>query len=237
MRLHVMTANLWGLPWPFSTDRVGRGARFAAFLARISPDIVGLQEVWWPWRSRLRVVPLHTPRSWRDAGLALSGRLTHESRVALEPFRNHRSTDRLKRKGLLHSAIRAAGVDVQVIVTHFQAGRRHRAVRLQQAEALVALVERITAPVICMGDFNFYEGNDTEAEERLGGAGLRDAALAVGNASPTFWSPDETERFDRIYVRDGASASVAIQAVRVLGDEHHQWSDHAPLSAMVEVGG
>jgi endonuclease/exonuclease/phosphatase family metal-dependent hydrolase len=47
----------------------------------------------------------------------------------------------------------------------------------------------------------------------------------------------QVERFDRICLRDGASASLAVRAARVLGDDHALWSDHAPLAAVVEVTG
>ena len=235
MELRVITANLWGLPWPVSRDRVGRKLRFADLLARVRPDIVGLQEVWWPWRLRFPVAPLHVPRSWRDAGLALSGGLRPESQVHLVPFRHHRGADRLKRKGILHSIVRVGEVELRVFVTHFQAGRRHAAVRLRQAHALRALVERVREPVVCLGDFNFYSGDDGRSSELLAEAGLRDTALTMGNVSPTFWSRGESERFDRIYVRDGASSSIAPRSVTVLSGKDNPWSDHAPVSAVLDL--
>ena len=122
MVINVLTANLWGLPWPVSHDRVDRKIRFGELLAHLSPDIVGLQEVWWPWRSRFPGAPLHIPRSWRDAGLALSGSLARDIRVDLLPFRHHRGADRLKRKGILHSVVRAGETELRVIVTQTLAG-------------------------------------------------------------------------------------------------------------------
>jgi endonuclease/exonuclease/phosphatase family metal-dependent hydrolase len=235
VEIRVLTANLWGLPWPVSRDRVGRKERFAEFLARLSPDIVGLQELWWPWRLRFPVAPLRMPRSWRDAGLALCGRLASDGRVDLVPFRYHRGADRLKRKGILHGVIRAGEAELRVIVTHFQAGRRHATIRLRQAHALRALVERVREPVVCLGDFNFYAGDDARSSELLAGAGFRDAAVATGNLSPTFWSRGESERFDRIYVRDGASASITPRSVMVLSGKDNPWSDHAPVSAVLDL--
>lgn len=231
----MLTANLWGLPWPVSRDRVGRKERFAEFLVRLGPDIVGLQELWWPWRLRFSVAPLRMPRSWRDAGLALCGRLASDGRVDLVPFRYHRGADRLKRKGILHGVIRAGEAELRVIVTHFQAGPRHATIRLRQAHALRALVERVREPVVCLGDFNFYAGDDARSSELLAGAGLRDAAVATGNLSPTFWSRGESERFDRIYVRDGASVSIAPRSVMVLSGKDNPWSDHAPVSAVLDL--
>lgn len=103
-----------------------------------------------------------------------------------------------KRKGILHGIVRAGEAEVRVIVTHFQAGRRHATIRLRQAHALRALVERVTEPVVCLGDFNFYTGDDARSSELLAGAGLRDAAVATDALSPTFWSRGESDRFDRI---------------------------------------
>jgi len=234
MEVRVLTANLWGLPWPVSRDRVGRKSRFADLLELVQADIVGLQEAWWPWRARFPVT-LHVPRSWRDAGLALSGAMARESRVHLVPFRHHRGADRLKRKGILHSVIRVGEIELQVFVTHFQAGRCHAAVRLRQAHALRTLVERVKEPVVCMGDFNFYDGDDGRASELLAEAGLRDTALTTGNVSPTFWSRAESQRFDRIYVRDGASVSIDPRSVTVLSGKDNPWSDHAPVSAILDL--
>ena len=235
MDVRVLTANLWGLPWPVSRDRVGRKLRFADLLARVQPDIAGLQEAWWPWRARFPVVPLHVTRSWRDAGLALAGALTLESRVHLVPFRHHRGADRLKRKGILHTIIRVGDMELQVFVTHFQAGRCHAAIRLRQAHALRTLVERVKEPVLCMGDFNFYAGDDSRASELLAEAGLCDTALMTGNVAPTFWSRGQSERFDRIYVRDGASVSIGPRSVTVLSGKDNPWSDHAPVSAVLDL--
>jgi len=52
---------------------------------------------------------------------------------------------------------------------------------------------------------------------------------------PTFWSGDTAERFDRIYVRDGNSTSIAVQSLTVLSGQRNPWSDHAPVSAFLEV--
>jgi len=235
MKVRVLTANLWGLPWPVSRDRAGRKARFAEFLSDLRADIVGLQEVWWPWRARFPVAPLHIPRSWRDAGLALSGRLARDSRVHLVPFRHHRGADRLKRKGVLHGIIRAGELEVRVIVTHLQAGRRHAAIRLRQVQTLAALLERVRDPVVCLGDFNFHAGDDARSSELLADAGLRDTAIATGNLAPTFWLHGEPERFDRIYVRDGVSVGIRPQSVSVLSGRDNPWSDHAPVSAVLEL--
>ncbi len=76
--------------WEPSVTQVVRKVRLGELLARLGPDIVGLQEVWWPWRSRFPIVPFHVSRSRRDARLALSGRLASDSRVDLVPFRHHR---------------------------------------------------------------------------------------------------------------------------------------------------
>jgi endonuclease/exonuclease/phosphatase family metal-dependent hydrolase len=96
-------------------------------------------------------------------------------------------------------------------------------------------VERVKEPVLCMGDFNFYDGQDGRSGELLAEAGLRDAALMTGNVSPTFWPRGESERFDRIYVRDGASASIGPRSLTVLSGKDNPWSDHAPLSAVLDL--
>lgn len=44
--MKIMTANLWGLPWPLSKDKTTRLERFVEIVEKKSPDIICLQEVW-----------------------------------------------------------------------------------------------------------------------------------------------------------------------------------------------
>ncbi len=125
LELQVLTMNLWGLPWPVARDRRDRKRRFLEHMLQFPYDLVGIQELWWPWRRSLRRAPLVLPRSRRDSGLVLAGRLPLHGAARVEPFRDHAGPDRLKRKGLLRAVV-APHPEVRLctVVTHLQAGRR-----------------------------------------------------------------------------------------------------------------
>lgn len=241
--IDLLTVNLWGLPWPAARDRGLRKRRFVEHLHDRSYDLVGIQELWWPWRRSVRRAPLHLPRSRRDSGLALAGRLRlGESRV--EHFRHHRGVDRLKRKGVLRASAQVAhGVGLSVAVVHLQAGRRHGRLRSRQVEQLLRALESELRPVALMGDFNFYAEveEDQQSAERLASVGFGDAALAVGRCEPTFVPSNpyvpgrcKAERFDRVYLRSASGVELRPLESEVVHTEH-PLSDHHPLRVRVRL--
>jgi endonuclease/exonuclease/phosphatase family metal-dependent hydrolase len=241
--LDLLTVNLWGLPWPVSRHRAVRKHRFVAHLRDRAYDLVGIQELWWPWRRSAKRAPLHVPKSRRDSGLALAGRLRlGESRV--EHFDHHGGVDRLKRKGVLRARAQApAGADLSVAVVHLQAGRRHWALRSRQLEQLLAGLESERRPVVLMGDFNFYAdvAEDQRSAERLAAAGFDDAARSLGRCEPTFVSSNpyvpgrnRAERFDRVYLRDASDVALRPLDSEVVRTER-PLSDHQPLRVRVRV--
>jgi len=231
VELELLTVNLWGLPWPVARDRVRRTKRLNAHLAERAYDLVGIQELWWPWHRRLDLASVQLPATRRDSGLALAGGLASPHGVQVAHFRHHRGPDRLKRKGVLWAvAGTREGARLRIGVTHLQAGRRHAHVRARQVEEIVARVEAERAPVVLMGDFNLYA--DSEVDQRsarsLHEAGLVDAARALAQEEPTFGSG---ERFDRIYLRGGPEASLEPVEAEVLKES--RVSDHHPVRVRV----
>jgi len=243
--LDLLTVNLWGLPWPFSRDRRARERRFAEHLSGGAYDLVGVQELWWPWRRALARGPLVIPSSPRDAGLALAGRLPiREARV--EHFRDHCGIDRLKRKGVLYARADAPrGAVLAVAVLHLQAGRRHASVRARQLDELLCGLGSETGPVVLLGDFNFYADvvEDQRSADRLVAAGFCDAAHVVDRPEPTFVASnpyvrrsEAGERFDRVYLRDGSDLRLRPVATEVV-HAPSPLSDHHPLRVRVRLTG
>jgi endonuclease/exonuclease/phosphatase (EEP) superfamily protein YafD len=245
--LDLLTVNLWGLPWPFARERLQRKRRLAAHLAGRAYDLVGIQELWWPWRSAFETPALRVPRSRRDAGLALAGRLlTARDGVRVAHFRHHRGPDWLKRKGVLWAEVETAdGRALRVGVTHLQAERRHAGTRARQVDEIVARVEAERGPVVLMGDFNLHAESeeDCRSAERLHATGLVDAALELGREEPTYGvaSPYERgggrgERFDRVYLRAGARTSLRPLEAAVIDVAGGPVSDHHPVRVRVRIG-
>lgn len=233
--LSVVTLNAWGLPAPVAVDRRGRLPRIARWLDEQGYDVAGLQEV---WRGALRLLPrpgagLMAPQAGQDHGLALV--TPHEVHgTEIHAYSSERGFDAWKGKALLvaHLAV-DDGRELTVGVTHLQAGggRRNSAVRSQQVDELLSVLQRDDHATVLMGDFNLYEDEPTDAEtwSRLEEAGFVDVAARTGATRGTY--PGRSDRFDRIYVRDGDGRCWRPQRAEVLETE---LSDHRPVEATVD---
>lgn len=245
--LDVLTMNLWGLPWPLARDRRARKRRFLDHLVGASYDIVGIQELWWPWRAAFQLESLLLPESQRDSGLALAGRLRATQRPRVHHFHAGNGIDRLKRKGVMTARVtpEAGGEEISVHVTHLQAGPRKGEVRARQVDELLGLMATDSGPAIVMGDFNFHAGDpaDEKAIARLAGEGFADAIPHGGENEPTYESTNPyvrrrscAERFDRVFLKSGSGTRLVAKAARVLNDLASPFSDHHPLHVCVQVG-
>jgi len=243
MLLDLLTVNLWGLPWPLAIDRHARKRRFREHVLGAAYDLIGIQELWWPWRRALELESLVLPASRRDCGLALAGRMRMRMAARVHHFRHHAGPDRLKRKGVMTTRVENDdGLELTVHVTHLQAGRRRGWVRARQVEDILEVVDKERGPAVLMGDFNFHDGNtdDHQSCECLASAGLEDAAGGAGTR-PTFTSRNRyvrhrecAERFDRVFLQSGAGIRLHPVKVEVL-DRMTPLSDHHPLRARVHV--
>ncbi len=243
-QIDLLSANLWGLAWPLARDRGERLPKAPEALGFDGYDFVGLQEI---WRGAVRHLPegaVRVPSVGVDSGLAVAGQLSGDASIALHTFEASAGVERFKRKGVL-----VAQLDVPdfgplwVYVTHLQAGPPYGAVRMAQAEELIALMERTPGPAVVMGDFNLHAGDpaDDAVAARLAEAGLVDAALSAGAEAPTYrsgnpyiWGAAAGERFDRIFLRDGAAVALELVEVEVL-DYDVPLSDHQPVRARVQL--
>ncbi len=247
--LDILTLNLWGLPWPAARQRPQRKRLFADHLADAAYDIIGVQELWWPWRRTLAPLGLHLPTARRDSGLALGTNLPLRGRLELEAFRATAGVDRLKRKGVLHGRVvlpEGRGL-LRVCVTHCQAEPSGAGVRERQVQQLVDILRREHGAVLLMGDFNFYRelAADRRSAERLADAGLVDVAETLGHQDQPTYCPDTNsfvrrrrrpaERFDRILVRDGGGVRLVPRQIDVLGVTPAPFSDHHPVRARVAL--
>jgi endonuclease/exonuclease/phosphatase family metal-dependent hydrolase len=243
--LDLLTINLWGLPWPLARDRRERKQRFRDHVHDGAYDLIGIQELWWPWHRALELDSLVVPHAQRDSGLALAGRLRLRAAPQVRHFGDHAGIDRFKRKGVLSSRVTLDnGLELAVHVTHLQAGRRHARIRARQVDDLLATVTRDDAPALLMGDFNFYGGDPDDAAScaRLRGEGFDDAAEAA-DAEATYTSSNPyvrrrcAERFDRVFLRGGSRARFAVRDVEVLTRIGQPVSDHHPVRVRVQIDG
>jgi endonuclease/exonuclease/phosphatase family metal-dependent hydrolase len=242
IRLRIATLNTWGLPWPISRPtRAGRYRHIARYLRDAAFDIAGLQEVW-RGAPKLDVHGVHQAPDGGLSGLAV-----------VTPFRvvETRFCGYGKRrwmpwveKGALHMRlVNAAGLEVDVFNTHLQAyrGANDARMRRQQIDTLLEMSSSTRGPAILMGDFNLYEGiaADRASTSQILGAGFRDA-IGDQPPTPTYVFPDEAERFDRIFIRDGGGVRVEVESHHV---EHYQLgrrrlpflSDHLPVEATLKL--
>jgi endonuclease/exonuclease/phosphatase family metal-dependent hydrolase len=245
--LDVATVNLWGLPWPLARAHAARKRRFAQHLLERAYDLVGIQELWWPWRRSLALDSLRLPRSRRDSGLAVAARLPVREEPRLTPFRHGRGPDRLKRKGVLRARVETRAGEIALCVVHLQAGRRTGAIRKRQVAELLACVASEPGPVVLLGDFNFHDAcaEDARSAAALAAAGFEDAAVALGRPEPTYDSPSnpyvrlrpQSHRFDRVYLRSGRGVRLEPLDAEVVRVRPLPVSDHHPLRVRVRVAG
>lgn len=242
----VMTWNVWGLPWPLSVDRTERLSEVPQELDRA--DVVGIQEAWSGALRRLDsplVLPQEQPG---DSGLALAGALCGEtSRALFHPFTVRTGSERFKRKGILETDVVVDGVLVRVYNTHLQHGSRSAPVRSAQIAQLLQLLDEHDLPAVVLGDFNFYNTDalDQQTEQVMAHAGLRDVASELARPQATFRFDNRyaqrsgleegRERFDRVYVRDGAEIRVEARDVEVLRYRNRPLSDHQPVRAALRL--
>lgn len=237
--LDLVSLNAWGLPAPLAPDRAGRLAAAAAWLDTDPADLVALQEV---WDGAVGVLPLRVARSGPggDDGLGFVG----DHPVDALRFRHAHGFDGLKRKGALRTRRRVGDADVQVVVTHLQAGigRTPARVRERQLADLLAWIDGVPGPVVLLGDFNVDEAQPHDAAflGALAGAGFTDVARALGSDHPTY--PGNGRRYDRVLVRSGGGWVVEGERFEVVDydddpDTHApvRLSDHRPLRARLVV--
>lgn len=242
--LDVVTLNTWGLPAPISEHRTSRFSDIRGWLDRESADVVGLQEVWRGARSLLDAFPgLLLPERHRDCGLGLVTRHPTESGVTRHTYVAERGLDAWKAKGAILATVKMDGQPLQVVVTHLQSGGSVKSAQVRAAQ-VAELLPLLTPgqPAIVMGDFNLYNdiGLDRETSATLVEAGLLDAALEAGVEDPTY--PGWPDRYDRIYLRDGDTASIRPREVRVIGYDDDpntpapmRFSDHLPVWARLDL--
>jgi endonuclease/exonuclease/phosphatase family metal-dependent hydrolase len=209
-------------------------------------DLIGIQELWWPWNRSLDVDSLLCPESSRDSGLAFAGRLPATEPARIHHYRHRTGFDRLKRKGVLSSRVSCGrGIEVSVHVTHLQAGRDNCDVRARQVDELLEVVSTDDAPALVMGDFNFYAANpeDHASDARLRACGFEDAADTVDpqatytSANRYVWRRRCAERFDRIFFRNGRGTRFRVLEVEALTELGERVSDHHPVRARLDVDG
>ena len=231
--LQVATLNTWGLPYPLSKSRKSRFKDIQTYLDD-GLDAVGLQEVWLGARTLLSTY-IRLPGEPGDSGLALVTRFGSRQ-PRLTPFKRATGPDRWKSKGVLSTQVTTEdGSNLWLVVTHLQAGRGQRAteVREAQVQQTLEVVRELSGPVVVMGDFNLYDDlpADQRSIQQLRGAGWRDVADTLEQAESTYTG--ESARLDRMYLRNGAEATLQAQGVEV---GHDKWlSDHVPVGVVFQM--
>lgn len=243
MLIDLLTLNIWGLPWPLAKARRERKRLFGEHLRLAAYDVIGIQELWWPWRCALELDSIMVPRSRRDCGLALAGRMQPRRPLRVRHYQRHVGADRIKRKGVLSTQVMLRpGLLADVYVTHLQAGPRNGAVRAEQIDELLQAIADSERPSILMGDFNFHRMSSYDESncERLRDAGFEDAAAVT--SAPTYSSTNPyvrrrgcSERFDRIYLRGGGGVRFIPVHVEVLTALGPLLSDHHPLHVRARI--
>jgi endonuclease/exonuclease/phosphatase family metal-dependent hydrolase len=226
--LRVATLNLWGRngPWP---DRLGL---IRAELGRLSPRLVGLQEV-------MRDEPPGTCQA-EEIAAELGYEVAYSPAVTLRagvqgnallstlPIREHRTfplptAPGIEPRVLLYARVATEAGDLPVFVTHLDWQGDHGAARLAQVRFIASRVTSLAGslPAVIMGDFNAEPDSDEIRYLRglhsVDGESVCFADAWIyggdGSAGPTFCRVNDyarrahvpSRRIDYIFTGDGGA--------------------------------
>jgi endonuclease/exonuclease/phosphatase family metal-dependent hydrolase len=274
MQIRLGTLNAWGLPAPLARDTDHRIDAIGQKLLEYDLDVLAFQEVWTKQarvslqRAGKRAGLVHSwageGASWAPGrargGLLILSRLPIEAvrfesfTLRGEPERAVANLEYVSGKGFVAIELRTPEGPFALINTHLHARyktRTHNYVphRTGQAIQLAARHAVSEMPLVVVGDFNFRE-NEPDYRVLTGLLGLRDTAVELESRQDTTLTsnPYRKSRFSRrkdyIFVRDGASRSLAPQSIsrafdaplRVDGRDA-AYSNHAGLIVDFEIGG
>ena len=102
--------------------------------------------------------------------------------------------------------------------------------RIPQAKALIAHLDKQPLPAIVLGDYNAEP--DSPTLQLFRDAGFRFMAKPEGE-SFTWNAKNPTAEIDHVAIRDGAAITLTGQDIRVLGEP--EASDHRPVLARIRV--
>lgn len=223
--LRVATLNLWGRhgPWP---DRLGL---IRAELGRLSPQLVGLQEVMRDEGCQAEEIAegLGYEVAYSGAASLHTGTLGNALLSTL-PILDHQTfplptAPGIEPRALLYARVATAGGDLPVFVTHLDWQGDHGAARLAQVRFIASRVASLASglPPVIMGDFNAEPDSDEIRYLRglhcVEGESVCFADAWIyggdGSAGPTFSRVNDyarqahvpSRRIDYIFTGDGGS--------------------------------
>ncbi|MFH0752715.1 MAG: endonuclease/exonuclease/phosphatase family protein [archaeon] len=110
---------------------------------------------------------------------------------------------------------------VSIVLCHLSLGRK---TRKEQIDELIKIVNSIKNPVMLMGDFNTFKGED-ELTKLLGNTSLKDTSRLKNPTYPA-WNPKR--RLDYVLT----SSNIKVKQYKVL---NYEFSDHRPLFVEFKV--
>ena len=204
MRLRLLTANIWGLPWPVGRDLPARLRAIAAALPDLDVDVAAFQEVW-TQDARDSLIAAgrdagldfvwHRPSTLSGSGLLVLTRLpileAHFELFSLGGFPERIDhADYYGGKGFGNLTLDTQAGPVSLFVTHLQASYVERdqdeyvGHRTAQVVDMAAALARVRNPVVVLGDLNFEEAHE-EHSILTGLTSLRDAAIVLDQRENT----------------------------------------------------
>jgi endonuclease/exonuclease/phosphatase family metal-dependent hydrolase len=182
--VRVITWNLWGRFGPWQARREG----IAATLARASPDVCGLQEVWSAGQDNLAAelagrLGLHwrwamTARSSRDENLCIGNAILSRWPILAHAEQPLPVPEADENRVALHARIETPDGTLPMFTTHFTHHPHASATRVAQARRLAEFVAAHAAgcdyPPVVTGDLNAEPDSD---ELRLLGGRLTAPAV------------------------------------------------------------
>jgi len=163
MKLTLLSANLWLLPPPSSTENNIRLDKFIRFAKKLDADIISLQEVWLneyvnKLKAGLKKYHVVSPRSiiFNNSGLVTLIKQKPDSwKYYQHKMSGLRLTELLANKGYLEVNITLSGKSLTIINTHVYQSNNEDDLKVKVAQTRKLLgTSRKHNPTIISGDFN-----------------------------------------------------------------------------------
>jgi endonuclease/exonuclease/phosphatase family metal-dependent hydrolase len=224
--LRVATLNVWGTNGPW-TQRL---ALIRRELARLRPDVVGLQEVMREdgyCQAEQIAEGLDYEIVYAPASTCDDGRIQGNALLSRLPVRGRREfplpAGGHEPRVLLYALVETAYGELPCFVTHLNWQQDHGAIRLGQVRVTVALVAELAGPElppVIMGDFN--ADPDSDEIRYLRGLAVVDGASVYFADAWTYGGDGSAgATFDRAndYARQAREPSRRIDYIFTGGDE------------------
>lgn len=165
MELVILTANMFLLPEPFSSNQFQRIKRLKSIIEKEKPDLITLQEVW--SNEKLSEIINTFPNYYRIFSISplynMSGlivlskhRVVNAEKIIFPTSLEYNLQEIIAQKGFINATVKIASTSINFLSTHlYSAGTKAKLKpNYEQFPDIIAYIQNLQFPTIAAGDFN-----------------------------------------------------------------------------------